>query len=248
MLSEKPMAELLADARDMIAAAKKAGRLHAVTQNRRYNPGVRRIRRFLASGAIGEVTSIHCDFFVGAHFGGEKMDHILLLDMSVHQFDAARYMSGTSPVAVQCHEWNPSNSPFQQGANAIALFEMSGGVVFSFRGSWSTEGLRTSWDSAWRIVGTKGSLAWDGYDDIRAEVATDRWAERVLLVAEPVAVTDRMVEDRADGHRSVIEDFVSAVESGTEPETSGTDNIKSIAMVFAAVESATTGRRTQISF
>jgi predicted dehydrogenase len=44
----------------------------------------------------------------------------------------------------------------------------------------------------------------------------------------------------------VIQDFVRAVETGTEPETRGTDNIKSLAMVFGAVESAETGRRVEI--
>ncbi len=35
VLSEKPMAETLEDARDLIARAKAAGRIHAVVQNRR---------------------------------------------------------------------------------------------------------------------------------------------------------------------------------------------------------------------
>jgi predicted dehydrogenase len=44
----------------------------------------------------------------------------------------------------------------------------------------------------------------------------------------------------------VIEDFVRAVENGAEPETRGADNIKSLGMVFAAIESAETGRRVDI--
>ncbi|TIS16487.1 MAG: gfo/Idh/MocA family oxidoreductase, partial [Mesorhizobium sp.] len=35
--------------------------------------------------------------------------------------------------------------------------------------------------------------------------------------------------------------------TGTEPETRGTDNIKSLAMVFGAIESAETGRRVAIA-
>ena len=37
------------------------------------------------------------------------------------------------------------------------------------------------------------------------------------------------------------------VETGTEPETRGADNIKSLAMVFGAIESAETGRRVEIA-
>jgi predicted dehydrogenase len=81
VLSEKPMAETLADARDLVARAKAAGRIHAVVQNRRYLEGVRRIARAVRSGAIGAITSVHADFFLAPHFGGfrEEMDHVLLL-------------------------------------------------------------------------------------------------------------------------------------------------------------------------
>ena len=37
-----------------------------------------------------------------------------------------------------------------------------------------------------------------------------------------------------------------AIETGTQPETRGDDNIKSVAMVFGAIESAETGRRVAI--
>ena len=82
------------NARAIVEARAAAGRIHAVVQNRRYLANVRRIRRFLDSGAIGAPTSIHADFFVAPHFGGfrEEMRHVLLLDMAIHTFDAARYM------------------------------------------------------------------------------------------------------------------------------------------------------------
>ncbi len=69
-------------------------------QNRRYIANVRRIRRFLDSGAIGTPTSIHCDFFIAPHFGGfrEEMGHVLLLDMAIHTFDAARFMVNGEPT------------------------------------------------------------------------------------------------------------------------------------------------------
>ena len=70
VLSEKPMAETLDDARDLVGRARRAGRVHAVVQNRRYLASVRRIARFLRSGAIGEVASVHADFFLAPHFGG----------------------------------------------------------------------------------------------------------------------------------------------------------------------------------
>ena len=83
--------------------------------------------------------------------------------MAIHTFDAARYLSGQDAAAVYCYEFNPANSWYSADASAhAAIFEMTNDVVFSYRGSWASEGVHTPWESVWRVVGTKGSLTWDG--------------------------------------------------------------------------------------
>lgn len=245
VLSEKPMAASMAEAQDLVARAKQAGKIHAVVQNRRYMPQVRRIRAFLASGVIGNVTSIHCDFFLGPHFGGfrETMDHVLLLDMAIHTFDCARYFADVDASAVYCKEWNPQNSWFKLGACAAAIFEMEGGAVFNYRGSWCAEGLMTSWESSWRIVCERGTLTWDGFDDIRAEIAVP---DAFFSKLEAVEIPPLSPDDRVEGHLGVMQDFVDAVNGGKTPETVGYENIKSLAMVFAAIESAEKGERVSV--
>jgi predicted dehydrogenase len=51
---------------------------------------------------------------------------------------------------------------------------------------------------------------------------------------------------RTNGHASVIADFLDAVETGRPPETRSSDNIQSLAMVFAAIESARAGQRVPV--
>lgn len=246
VLSEKPMALSLDDARAMIGAADAAGRLHAIVQNRRFNTGVRRIRAAVEHGLIGNLNAVHSDFFVGAHFGGfrEAMQHVLLIDMAIHTFDAARFMSGREPSAVYCHETNPQSSWYAHGSVANAIFEFSGGVIFTYRGSWSAEGANTSWDASWRIVGSRGTLLWDGADAISAHVVDGD--EGFFRPLRGVNVPPHADEGQTRGHASVIEDFLTAIRDGREPETSSRDNLKSLAMVFGAVESARTGRRVEI--
>lgn len=247
VLTEKPLAASMNDAKEILAAAKKQGRIHAVVQNRRYLANIRRIRRFIDSGALGKPTSIHCDFFLAPHFGGfrEEMDHVLLLDMAIHTFDAARYLVNAVPQSVFCVEWEPTTSWYKNGSSAAALFKMEGGIIFNYRGSWCADGLKTSWESSWRIVCEKGTLVWDGFDDLRAERATTE-RDGIFDIAEPVEVPDLQPEDRIGGHLGVITDFVAAVHTRKAPETSGSDNIKSLAMVFGAIESAKTGERVAI--
>jgi predicted dehydrogenase len=246
VLSEKPMAETLDEARDLVARAGRAKRIHAVVQNRRYLESVRRIARAVASGAIGELTSIHADFFLAPHFGGfrEEMAHVLLLDMAIHCFDAMRCMTGLGAGGVYCREWEPKNSWYRQGSSAFALFDLEGGAVFTYRGSWCADGLGTSWECAWRFVGTKGALLWDGHGDIRIEIAGER--DGLFAKSVGVAVPPLDAADRIGGHLGVISDFVAAVRGGTVPETAGSDNVRSLAMALGAIQSAEQGRRVEI--
>lgn len=246
VLSEKPMATSLEEARELIALAETAGRIHAVVQNRRFISGIRRMRRFVESGAIGELTGVHCDFFIAPHFGGfrEQMENVLLLDMAIHTFDAARFVSGKRPLSVYCLETNPAGSWYAHGASANAIFKFSDDVAFTYRGSWCAEGRRTSWESAWRLVGSKGMLTWDGEEAFEATVAGT--GEGLLRGHRPINVPPPPREEETHGHASVIADFLNAIRSGHPPETAGFDNIKSLAMVFGAIESARTGQPVAI--
>lgn len=248
VLSEKPMATSLDDASEMISGAETAGKTHAIIQNRRYVDGAQRVRKFLASGKLGTLTGLHCDFFLGPHFGGfrEEMAHVLLLDMAIHTFDAARFMSGEEPVAVYCHESNPRDSWYQAGAAANAIFELTNDVSFTYRGSWCAEGMQTSWEASWRFIGTKGTLLWDGHDKLVAEcVGRDRTEDDFFSPVTEVAIPP-LDEDVISGHAGVIDDFVRSLETGAPPLTVNTDNIKSLAMVLGAIESAKTGQRIRL--
>ena len=75
-----------------------------------------------------------------------------------------------TPLAVYCQETNPKGSWYAHGAAANAIFEMTDDVTFTYRGSWAAEGANTSWEATWRIVGSKGTLLWDGEDAITANV------------------------------------------------------------------------------
>lgn len=245
VLGEKPMSDSMANARRMVNAAARADRLYAVIQNRRYDPRIRALRRFLASGKIGTITTINSDFYIGAHFGGfrDHMEHVLLVDMAIHTFDAARYLAAADPVAVYCHEWNPVGSWYDHDASAVAVFEMSDGMVYTYRGSWCSEGSHTSWESEWRIVGTQGTAVWDGGDRLAAQAVVLTGGFHSILRDVPVPPP---AWDEESGHLALIREFVDCVRTGKTPETVCHDNIRSLAMVFAAVESAEKHKRVAV--
>ena len=246
VLGEKPLADSMENARRMVAQAQASNRQYAVMQNRRYMPEIRAARDFLASGKIGALTTANSDFFLGPHFGGfrDRMAHVLLLDMAIHTFDQARFLTGADPVSVYCKEWNPAGSWYQHGASAVAVFEMSNGLVYTYRGSWCAEGLQTTWECDWRLIGQKGTLLWDGGQKMAAESA--EWKGE-FFSARKTETIEAYAGSKTGGHAGLIQNFIECLRSGQTPETICTDNIKSLAMVFGAIESAVGGSPVTIS-
>lgn len=240
VLSEKPLAPTIQDARALVDAAERARRSYAVMQNRRFEVGIRVARNGIAAGRIGKVTITACDFLLAPRFGGfrEEMENPLLLDMAIHHFDQARFLTGADAVAVSCHAFNPAGSPFAGDASAICVFEFDDGSVFSYRGSWSAPGTGTSWNGAWRIIGTAGTVSWDGEGAAVAEIA-------LPSDGELVAPADREEWDEAwegrTGHAGCLDELFGALVEGRRAETDCADNVKSVEMVVAAVESTRRG-------
>lgn len=242
VLGEKPLADSMDNARRMVAAAQASGRMYAVMQNRRYAAEIRAVQQFIQSGQIGALTAVNADFYLAPHFGGfrEQMKHVLLLDMAIHTFDQARFLSGADPVAVYCKEWNPDGSWYAHGAAAVAVFEMSNGLIFTYRGSWCAEGLPTTWESDWRIIGRRGSVRWDGGVGMQAEITQP--GGQFFSDRQPVQIEPYLGRSTG-GHAGLLRNFIDCLQSGRTPDTICTDNIKSLAMVFGAIESAETGQR-----
>lgn len=240
VIGEKPMADTMERARAMVAASERAQTLYMVSQSRRYDPNLHALRR-LVEEHTGELGILNSDFYIGAHFGGfrDEMPSPLLLDMAIHTLDAARYVCGADPIAVYCDEFNPPWSWYRGNAAATAIFEMTGGLRYTYRGSWCSEGTPTSWEGEWRAVGSRGTATWDGHGAPTADVVveTGTFHSKTEPRTTPVdAATPR-------GIAGSLRDFLHALETGATPMGECHDNIKSLAMVFGAIESARTGKR-----
>ena len=241
VLGEKPMAATMEEARQLVELSEQCSTLFVVSQNRRYNSGLAAFRELVAT-RLGDAGQLNAEFYRAPHFGGfrEEMESPLLLDMAIHTFDAARYVTGADALSVACSEFNPPWSWYKGAASAVAEFEMTGGLRFSYQGSWCAEGFETSWDSAWRAVGPWGSALWDGAGNPTAEVRPDGGSSDTESVEAPaVAIPAR-------GIAGSLADFVRSLRTGEAPMGECHDNIRSLAMVFAALESSRTGRRVAV--
>lgn len=224
VLGEKPVASTVAAALSLAAAAEVTGRLFMVSQSRRWNPQLFALRDEIAElGAIGTLTT---QFFRGPRFGGfrEEMAHPLLVDMAIHAFDSARFLVG-EPEAVYCEAYNPPWSWFAGAAAATAVFEMAGGARYTYDGSWCSPGAETSWNGVWRVSAEKGTATWDGDSAPELDGA---------IVGVPAGPS---------GIEAALAAFVDALRTGEVPMGEVHENVMSLAMVEAAVQSAATGAR-----
>src|SRR5438876_1714211 len=125
----------------MVAASERAGTLFMVSQSRRYDPNLHALRRLIADHT-GPVGILNADFYMGEHYSGFRIEMAspLLVDMAIHTFDAARFLTGADALAVYCREFNPPWSWYRGNACATAIFEMTSGVTFTYRGSRCSDG------------------------------------------------------------------------------------------------------------
>ena len=138
------------------------------------------------------------------------------------------FLLGADPVSVSCQTWNPSWSWYDGDADATAVFEMSTGARYVYQGSWCSPGAETSWNGVWRVSAEQGTAHWDGDHD---------------PVGPPV-------DDPAspyDGVAGALRVFVDALTGGGTPMGEVHENLPSLAMVAAAVESSRSGRPVRIA-
>ena len=237
VLGEKPMAVTRQEALNEIKTADLCNKRYAVMQNRLYNPSMRALRKAVGDGLIGRLGYVSSDFFIGAHFGGfrDLMDNVLILDMAIHTFYQARFLIGSNPVSVYCHEFNPAGSWYKGPANAVAIFEFENNAVYSYQGSWCSEGHNTSWECEWRLCGELGSIKWDGTDAPVAHISKPGSTGFIRPYDEIVLP---QIELKNQSHFGCFDEMFAALEEGRPAESDCHDNYYGMNMVYGAIESA----------
>jgi predicted dehydrogenase len=242
VLLEKPFAPTLAEGQQVVEAAARRGCVLMISQNYRFFPAPRTVAGLVRACTLGEVGMVNIDFRRNANtFPREghrhyTIQHPLLIDMAIHHFDLLRMVLGQEPRQVSCRAWSPPWSNFVEPAAAVATIMFGEGTTVSYRGSWASPAPQTPWAGVWRMECAGGEILWTSRGGYEAS------ADRVTI--RPLGKPARRVElptlpyvDRAGS----LAAFVQAIRTGQEPESSGRNNLGSIALMYAAVESATSG-------
>ncbi len=224
-----------------------------VSQNYRFFPAVRAVQALMRDADLGELRSIDIDFRKGVRPGPVSttrppLAEPLLSDMAIHHFDLLRAVTGREPTSIFCRSWRPGGYPYAGPPAASAVIDLDSvdgvdsvdsGLSASYRGSWISPGPSTTWAGDWSMAFDRAEVVWTSrggdFDDIAAlDVVTIRWDDgRVETPPLP-----RLAHvDRAGS----LAEFAAARAEGRAPETAGAQNLGSLALSEAAIESAATG-------
>lgn len=237
---QKPFALDIADARAMVAAMDKAGQPLMVHENFRFQRPLLRAREILAAGEIGRPTwgrfswRTNFDVYAGQPYLAETK-RFILMDIGVHVLDVARAFFGEAE-SVFCR--TQSIRPGIAGEDmATCLLAHANGATslsdFTYESRQSPDPFP---QTLLHLEGTEGSIIIDdgckltitspaGTRGETAAPAPLSWGQEPwLLVQDSVVTTQRH--------------WLDCFAQGTEPATSGHDNLKTFALVEACYESA----------
>ena len=232
-------------AQQIVSLAARA-KVYAVMQNRRFDPNLLRLQSLIRSGALGAPTTVNSDFYMGVRMGADRfragMRHIFCCTI----WPSTRLTWGArSPAQIR------SASTVMSGTRRVVLPARCLGRlrVRDDRRAPSTPTAAVGaprfshhlGELEWRVIGPQGTARWDRAAGIRAQVASGRRpgpGRRGMKNWRP----RRERSARRTATAALIQELLRCIREGKRP-TICTDNIKSVAMAFAAGRSAEIGQK-----
>jgi len=258
VLVEKPLSVTVKSARIMVDAAKRAGKVLGVAENGRYEPETRIIKWIIDQGYIGDIQMMF-NAIMGCYWSPDKIAastpwrHIKVMagggpsiDMGVHLFDVARYCCGeieevegitktfetirfnrdeSGRVTDEIHD--------EVDDTFVAITKFKNGAIGQFTFSWALHGEPAILGTM--IYGSKGCIKDNTLllDDGTRTSLKDIFEERAGDEKEklfPMQMTDSFALETLD--------FLTAISTDGEMETSGKEGLRDLAVSYAVIEAS----------
>lgn len=242
IICQKPFAENMDDAREMVKAAEVAGKTLMVHENFRWQSPIQAVLDVIQSGEIGEPFFCRVSFrsgydvFTGQPYLAEGK-RFIIEDLGIHILDIARALVGdVERITATTRRINPS---IRGEDVATMLLQHSGGATSVVDCSYATQRMPETFpQSLLEIDGPLGTIRLDaGYQlSVYTNTETTRDVSPTLL-----SWAEKPWHNIQESVLSIQQHFVECIANGLEPQTSGLDNLKTLVLVEAAYESAELG-------
>jgi predicted dehydrogenase len=240
ILAQKPLAMNSADAAEIVAQCRDAGVVLSVNQNMRFDQSIRAVKSLISAGRLGTIYSaqitMHARVSWMPYADGYRRRALLI--MSVHHLDCFRFLFGDPARILATVRPDPLVAADHIDGFAAYLLEYENGLR-----AVGIDNCLTELDQGieWRVEGSdgiaKGTVGWMNYPagspstiDVMTKAEAGRWFSPRWQ--------ERWFPDAFAG---TMGQLLEAVTTGADPEISAEDNLRTMALVDAAYESARTG-------
>lgn len=230
VLVEKPIARNLEEATQIIEVSSRAGVTLMVAENLRFMAAVRRCKEIVDSGAIGRLRLVQLQEEAPFMPGGWRSNLGLngggvFIDGGIHKVHFLRYLLG-EPEHIYAAVLPPALSGHEGEDGLVMVARWSNGTVGLINHSWVGSSRTTPrWVS---VSGTQGRVCFE---------ICDTW---LRLEGHNSEETIQLDEDHS-GITPMVREFLNSIRVGREPETSGQEGLRDLALVLKAYESSNMG-------
>ena len=238
---EKPIDLSVTRVRECLEVVAAANAILMVGFNRRFDPNFQAVRRQIDAGAIGDVEMV---VITSRDPGPPPLEYMarsggLFRDMTIHDFDMARFLLGEEPVKVHA-VGSVLVDPAIAGvpdidSAAITLVTASGKIAQISNSRRATYG----YDQRIEVHGSTGMARAENQYESTLEVANGDGYLRAPLM-------NFFLERYMPAYRAEVAAFVACVASNSAPTPNGDDGLRSLLLADAAAESAATGRMIDV--
>jgi predicted dehydrogenase len=241
ILSQKPFALTFAEARRMVELCEQAGVTLMINQQARWAPAHRALKVLLERGVLGHVYSVlHLNRSFqdvpGSWF--VAMENFNILDHGIHYIDLSRYYTGLTPLRVK------ATTTMVPGQAAVSP------MIYTILCEYAPETQVMTTLHFNNIVPGPQLHRYEWFLDGTLGSAVASQTELVISLKDfphekqVFALQGRWFPDAFGGSMG---EMLRSLAEGREPQTSGHDNLNSLRIAYAAIESARSGRTVELT-
>ncbi len=226
VLVEKPFTLDLASAAGLVRLARIRDVPLLVAQNYRYMRAHRTVKRLVREEVLGKLSVVSCHYWRPRHSitpSLAALESSALWETGVHHLDAIRHCFGREVVNVAADTSTAAWSRDLRGTATRVLLDFDGGMRGEYSVSWEAPGhefFEAGQQFYERVTGERGTLH-----------VLQRWLVLCLAGHCPRLVSRGRRDEPEES--VLLKQLVRAHREGVEPECSGADNLKTLALVAA---------------